>query len=256
LAFSAAGTMPETLFQHLSCRQEDGILVLTFTVSQIQGDDVAELLRKEFLEALSQFGASKLILDFGRVQFITSTAFRPLLSLHRKLQELKGRMVFCNLADCIAEVFVVTRLISSTRSSTAPFEMAKDVADALARLRHFTQRTVQGVLVLTLVESKMHGDELADSLSQELLAAVTKANAGKVVLDFAKVEAITTPCMRPLLALRKHLRDQNGRLVLCNLQPMVGEVLTVTRLISPEGGPPAPMESAADLAAAIALLNS
>jgi anti-anti-sigma factor len=247
--------MAELNLQHISCHNQDGVLILTFTVPQIQGDETAEVLRKEFLEALSHFGVHKLILDFARVQFLTSTAFRPLLSLHRKLQEVKGRMIFCNLADCIAEVFVVTRLISTTRSSAAPFEMAKDVADALARMHHYTQRTMQGVLVLTLVESKMHGDELADSLSAELLAAVAKANAKKVVLDFSKVEGITTPCMRPLLALRKHMREQNGRLALCNLQPLVKEVLTVTRLISPPGGPPAPIEAADDVAAAVAMLN-
>ncbi len=248
--------MAETLYQHLTCRQENGILVITLTVAQIQGDDLADILRKEFLEALAQAQTNKLVLDFRHVKFLTSTAFRPLLSLHRKLQEIKGRMVFCNLADELAEVFIVTRLISTTRSFTAPFELATDLADALARLQHHTRRMQQGVLVLTLLENKLRGDDLAESLTQALLASVGEVQAKKVVLDLAQVEVISTPCIRSLVALRKHLYDQNGRLLLCNLHPMVEEILRAMRLIAANGAAPGPLETVRDLPAALAALRS
>jgi anti-sigma B factor antagonist len=248
--------MPETIFRHIACRQDDNILIIAFTDADFQGDQLADEVRRELLAALAQYGVSKMVLDFAAVRFLTSTAFRPLLSLHRKLQEQKGRMVFCNLSDNLAEVFVVTRLISTTRSSTAPFEQARDVADAVARLRHYIRRTDNGVLVLTLTDPKLHGDDLADSISAELMSVVTAANATKVALDFSRVEAITTPCMRPLLTLRRHLREHNGRVVICSLQPLVAEVLSVTRLISTGGAGPVPFETAPDVPAAVALLNS
>src|SRR5205823_5930490 len=126
--------------------------------------------------------------------------------------------------------------ISPTRSASAPFEMAGDVAEALARLRLHTSRTERGVLILTPTESRLHGESLADELTAELTATVQDAGAQKVILDFAGVEAITTPCMRPLITLAQQLRAKSGRLLLCNLRPMVAEVLTVTRLISTSGG--------------------
>src|SRR5262245_16090838 len=250
----SAMPMPERRFAHIDCRLENGILVVVLQPEEIRGEDVADDLRQALLDALAYHRSKKPVLDFERVKFLASTAFRPLISLHRKLQELHGRMIFCHLHPQIAEVFIVTRLIATSRSATAPFEMAADLPEALDRLRHHTSRTEQGVLVLTLTEPKLYGEDLADDLAECLTATVTQAGARKVVMDFQQVEAITTPCMRPLIALLNQLRAGGGRLVLCNLSPLVAEVLTVTRLISLAGAP-APLESADNVGAAIATLN-
>src|SRR5262249_11210978 len=160
----------------------------------------------QLLEAAVHFGCTKIVLDFAKVCFLTSTAFRPLISLHRRVEEKKGRLVFCNLAPELAEVFIVTRLLSPTRSGTAPFEMAGDVADALSRLRLHPSRMERGVLILTPTERNLAGESLADALTAELSATVADANATKVVLDFKDVEGLTTPCMRPLITLVHQLR--------------------------------------------------
>jgi anti-anti-sigma factor len=247
--------MAEPTFRDIRCRRDHDTLVITFNLSEIRGDEVGDSLRQEFHDAVDHFGCVKLVLDFAGVRFLTSTAFRPLISLHRKIREKNGRMVFCNLSPEIAEVFLVTRLISTSRSSVAPFEMATDLPDAFSRLRHYTRRLQQGVLVLTLTDPELHGEDLAETLTQELSAAVNEAGAPKVALDCQHVEAMTTPCMRPLLALNHQLKTKNGRLILCNLSPFVAEVLTVTRLIS-NGTAPAPLRAAPTVAEAIAVLNS
>jgi anti-anti-sigma factor len=247
--------MSEPAFSDITCRRQDGVLVIALNAEEIQGDEAAENLRRQFLEAAAHFGATKIVLDFAKVHFLTSTAFRPLISLHRRIQEKKGRLVFCNLRPELAEVFIVTRLVSPTRSVTAPFEMAKDVPEALSRLRVHTSRTERGVLILTLTERHLAGESLADELTAELSATVADANATQVVLDFERVETLTTPSMRPLITLVHQLRAKGGRLLLCNLRPLVAEVLTVTRLISPGGGQ-APLETVPNVAAALAVMNA
>jgi len=244
--------MSDVASENTTCRRQDGVLIIAINVEQIQGEELADSLRRELLEAVSKFACNKLILDFDKVRYLTSTAFRPLISLHRKIQEQKGRMVFCNLRPELAEVFIVTRLISPTRSTRAPFEMADNVTDALARLRLHTSRIERGVLILAPTESRLHGESLADELTAELTATVQDAATNKVILDFAKVEGITTPCMRPLITLAQQLRGKGGRLVLCNLRPMVAEVLTVTRLISSTGQ--ATLETAPTVPAAVTAL--
>jgi anti-sigma B factor antagonist len=247
--------MAEPVFAHISCRKEAGILVVILKDQKIQGDDLGDLLRQELLEAVQSYNADQLVIDFQRVTYLSTAGFRPLLSLHRKLHETRGRMIFCNLMPETLEVFVVTRLISPTRVPTAPFEAASDLADALARFRHHTCRLEDGVLAITITESKLQGDELADSLNDHLLATVTQAQAKKVALDFRHVDRIATACLRPLLNLRNHLHARGGRLILCNLHPQVAEVLSVTRLTSTTGVGPVPLESATDLQAAIAALK-
>ena len=98
--------------------------MLTLTDPQLQGDQLAEELRRELLAAVGQAGAANVVLDFRHVGYLSSPAFRPLLSLRRQLQGAGGRVVLCGLSPDVADVFHVTRLISTSRSSTAPFEVA------------------------------------------------------------------------------------------------------------------------------------
>jgi anti-anti-sigma factor len=128
-------TMPEGPYNHIRCRAEDGVLVLTLTVKQMQGDDLADALRKEFFRALEQFQRTRVVLDFKEVQLLFSAGFRPLLSLHRRLREQGGEMVLCNLAAQVAESLQVTRLISTSRSYPAPFETAASLEEAVAKLQ-------------------------------------------------------------------------------------------------------------------------
>ena len=43
------------------------------------------------------------------------------------LGETGGRMALCNLSPVVAKTFQVTRMVSTSRSSTPPFEMESDV---------------------------------------------------------------------------------------------------------------------------------
>lgn len=248
--------MAEPNFKHISCRKEPGILVIVLADEKIQGDELGDSIRQSLLAAVSHYQVNKVVIDFRNVRYLSSAGFRPLLSLHRKLTDTRGRMVFCNLSPEILEVFTVTRLISSTRTGTAPFERAIDLADALARFRHHTSRIEQDVLVIRLTESRLQGDDLADDLNEEMLATVTGTASTCVALDLQEVESLSTACLRPLLNLRKDLQSKGGRLVLCNLHPLVAEVLSATRLISTSNGGPAPLDTADDVPAAIALAKS
>jgi len=67
---------------------------------------------------------------------------------------------------------------------------------------------------------------------------------------------LSSASFRPLLSLLREVRAHGGRLVLCNLQPYVHEVFSVTRLISSHGDTPAAFEVQPDLLAAIASLTS
>ena len=98
--------------------------------------------------------------------------------------------------------------------------------------RYLSSRTEQGVLVLTLTQPQLRGDALAHALRRQLQEAVDRAGALQVVLDFRRVTALSSEALRPLLSLRRHLREAGGRLVLCNLSPAVGEVFNATRQIS------------------------
>ena len=127
---------------------------------------------------------------------------------------------------------------------------------AEAQYRLFRVNPEGDVLVLTLTEQQVEGDAIAQALQRELLAAVTAADARKVVVDFQNVHYISSVAFSPLLALRRHLNGQKGRLVVCGLNPMVGDIFYTTKMVSPTGTFAAPFEMQPDVPAAVAVLKT
>jgi len=111
-----------------------------------------------------------------------------------------------------------------------------------------------GVLVLTLLRQQIEGEDLARGLKEEMLAAVSAAGANKVVLDLKNARYVSSIAFWPLLALRKQLQEQNGRLLICGLTAAVEEVFTMTKMVSSAGTLDAPFETAPDREAAVARL--
>jgi anti-anti-sigma regulatory factor len=110
------------------------------------------------------------------------------------------------------------------------------------------------VLVLTINEAQVVGDDLCDALRDEMLAHTVRGHARNVILDFHKVVYVSSAGFRPLLSLHRILREHGGRLILCGLSPEVEEVFEVTRLISTRGSSRAPFEVQKDVPSAVAAL--
>jgi anti-anti-sigma factor len=117
---------------------------------------------------------------------------------------------------------------------------------------HIQRHTDRGVLVLTLNDAEVRGDELAAALRDELLAAV--GDAASVVLDMRYVTYLSSVAFRPLLALYQQLKDRGGRIVLCNLSRSVAEVMHLMRLTSTSHSSGSPFEEKPDLDAALTAL--
>jgi anti-anti-sigma factor len=247
--------MSEPSFHHLQCRTEQGVLIATLLTPELQSEELAATVRQELHEAVDVYKATRVILDFQHVHFLGSAGFRPLISLYRRLQEAGGRVLLCNLSSEVARAFAVTRLISTVRTTTAPFEVASDLVTSLRRLTRVLARKKAGILVLTVLDDRLQGDEQIEAVRDELLDAVTREEADRVILDLGQVELLTSAGIRPLLALRTHVKGRGGRLVLCGLRPAVTEVLETTRLITTSGSAPMPFATMPDVAAAIVLLG-
>jgi anti-anti-sigma factor len=110
------------------------------------------------------------------------------------------------------------------------------------------------VVVFRIEPDQLMGDVLAEAMREEFLRARQLVGARHVVVDFQAVTYVSSASFRPLLSLLREVRAQNGRLVLCNLQPIVHEVFTVTRLIAGQDAAPAAFEVQADVPSAVASL--
>ena len=103
------------------------------------------------------------------------------------------------------------------------------------RYRYLQTRTVRGVLVLTPTPARLEGDEMAQQVTDDILAAVAHAGAKRVVVNLEHVAYLTSANFRPLLALRRTLQPDGGRVMLCNLTTTLFEIFETTKMVSSHG---------------------
>jgi anti-anti-sigma factor len=129
-------TMSQPSFAHVKSIVEQGVLILTVTEPHLRSDDfdLVEELRQELFAALAAAPTCKVALDLSQVEYFGTGGFRPLLSLRRQLHEQGGALILCNLNPDVEEVLQITRLISPGGLLPATFDVAPDVAAAIARL--------------------------------------------------------------------------------------------------------------------------
>jgi anti-anti-sigma factor len=126
--------MPPSEFRHLTVRDDQGVLVVTLTEPQLQGDKLAKALRQELLSVVTSNPSRQVVVDFQRVASLSSEIFRPLITLRHKLEEEKRRLVLCGLTPNVSRAFNATRLISSVRSSSSSFQVEPNVSTAVANM--------------------------------------------------------------------------------------------------------------------------
>src|SRR5260370_41522619 len=102
--------------------------------------------------------------------------------------------------------------------------------------RFVESRIEQGVLVLTLRIKELQDEKSSEAILQEMLAQVELHRVNSVVVDLNAIKYLSSVAFRPFLSLRRKLKDSGGRLVLCGLCNVVGDVFYTTRLVSPDGG--------------------
>lgn len=120
---------------------------------------------------------------------------------------------------------------------------------------YLTAKVEQNVLVLTITETHLQEEKVAEALLQELLNAASQLAVRNVVVDMHHIEYMSSVAFRPLLRLRGKLQESGGRLILCGLTPFIGDIFYTTKMLSPSGSLDAPFQMEADVAAAIERLN-
>lgn len=85
------------------------ITVVTFLDSKLL-DAPSIPFREDLFRRMDESGSKKVLLNFAHVEFWSSAVLGLLISLHRKLQALDGKMLFCNVNEDLLEVFGITNL--------------------------------------------------------------------------------------------------------------------------------------------------
>jgi anti-anti-sigma factor len=127
--------MLEPSYRHLRTDTDRGVLVLTIAEPLLLDDALVDALRRDLLAAVAYHQPKKVVLDFQHVRAVSSAAFRPVISLHRRVQEADGQLILCHLCGMAEEVFRITGLISDDPADCPPLATEPDRPAAVARLK-------------------------------------------------------------------------------------------------------------------------
>jgi anti-anti-sigma factor len=88
----------------------------------------------------------------------------------------------------------------------------------------------EGVTVVQLADRKILDEMSIMQIGEQLNALIAEAETPKLVLDFTHVGHMSSSALGMLITLHKRIRQRDGELRLCCIQPTIYEVFVITRL--------------------------
>ena len=80
------------------------------------------------------------------------------------------------------------------------------------------------------IDKKILDEAKIAELRESLEPIVEKNGAGRMLLNFANVEFMTSAMLGLLVRLNKKVRERGGKLELCNVNPSIRKVFEITQL--------------------------
>ena len=108
--------------------QEHGdVLVVGFTMRMLNDEENIEQLGQELFALVEQSNWLKLVLDMTNVEYVTSSVLGKLITLHRKLHRIKGKLVLFGLSPGVDSILRTAKLLTY-------FSVAESCDAAIAQL--------------------------------------------------------------------------------------------------------------------------
>ncbi len=96
---------------HFTVHPTEKCSVIEFRSASLMDALILEEIATELYRLVDEEDRRKLVLDFEKVEYISSQAFGIIITLHKKLGALKNsKMVLCSVGPKIAELLKITRL--------------------------------------------------------------------------------------------------------------------------------------------------
>ncbi len=105
------------------------VTMVEFQSPRLVDANSLDKIADELYELVDKKDRKKLILDFGNVRFMSSSALGMLLNLNTKSTAIKGTLVLCGLRKDLMKVFEITKLTKILR-------FCADEKEALAVFGH------------------------------------------------------------------------------------------------------------------------
>jgi anti-sigma B factor antagonist len=86
------------------------VTVVNFVDKKILDEQNIQIIGEQLFDLVDNQGKKKILLNFSNVEFLSSAALGKLITMNKKAQQAGGKLVMCNIAREILEVFEITKL--------------------------------------------------------------------------------------------------------------------------------------------------
>jgi len=121
-------------FQHISAREDRGVLILAIELARISSYEQAEAMGRELLTAVEGRPAPKVVVDMSKLTYMSSVGYGPLITLRSRVRAEGGGIILCGLSGVVKDVFEATRLLINPHSPKSLFEFTDTRDQAIALL--------------------------------------------------------------------------------------------------------------------------
>ena len=119
--------LPEITTEYTTLEEQSDVLVVKFTMKMLNDEENIEQLGQELFSLVEQYNRMKLAVDMSQVEYLTSSVLGKLITLHRKLHRLQGRLALFGLTEGVAGILRTSKLLTY-------FTVAEDKDSAVAQL--------------------------------------------------------------------------------------------------------------------------
>ena len=99
-----------------------------------------------------------------------------------------------------------------------------------ATRRHLSTETIDGVTVVSFVDTKIVTEENIQEVGDQLYQLVDVEGKKELLLNFGNVQYLSSAALGKLINLKKKVAAVKGKLKLCCIHPDLLEVFRITRL--------------------------
>lgn len=94
----------------ITSRAKDGVRTIYLLHPQILDETQQENVARDILSEIEKTTEEQVILDFQKVQFMSSSMLGKLVQIQKKCNAFKAKLKFCSIDPEILEVFKLTKL--------------------------------------------------------------------------------------------------------------------------------------------------
>ena len=97
--------------RYFDVRDADGTAIATFCEGPLNEEENIDQLGQSLFGLVEQKGFRQVVVDLARVSFVTSSVLSKLITLHRKLNRVEGRLLLCGLQETVQRVMQRSNLL-------------------------------------------------------------------------------------------------------------------------------------------------